>query len=109
MAETIVVAGALAQKPGQGGHTWVFLNWLLGFRRLGWDVLFLDRLEPEMCRDAAGQSCRFEDSLNLRVFLEVMERFGLSGQFSLDYHGGECVIGVPRREALATVKGSAFF
>ena len=33
----------------------MFLQYLLGFRRLGWDVLFLDRLEPEMCRDAAGQ------------------------------------------------------
>ena len=48
MKETIVVAGSLAQKPGHGGHTWVFLNYLLGFKRLGWDVLFLDRLEKPL-------------------------------------------------------------
>ena len=53
--ETIVIAGALAQRPRIGGHTWVFLQYLLGFKRLGWDVLFLDQLEPEMCVDAAGQ------------------------------------------------------
>jgi glycosyltransferase involved in cell wall biosynthesis len=45
--ETIAVAGSLAQPPAYGGHAWVFLNWLLGFRRLGFDVLFLDRASPE--------------------------------------------------------------
>jgi hypothetical protein len=36
MPKTIVIAGSLAQRPRQGGHTWVFLQYLLGFRRLGW-------------------------------------------------------------------------
>ena len=27
-----------------GGHTWVFMQYLMGLRRLGFDVLFLDRL-----------------------------------------------------------------
>jgi hypothetical protein len=45
--DSIVVAGSLAQPPLYGGHAWVFLNWLLGFRRLGFDVLFLDRASPE--------------------------------------------------------------
>ena len=53
-ARPIVIAGSLAQRPHHGGHTWVFLQYLLGFRRLGWDVLFVDRLEPGMCVDAAG-------------------------------------------------------
>lgn len=43
-AGRIVVCGAVAQKPGQPGHTWQFLQYLLGFRRLGFDVLFVDRL-----------------------------------------------------------------
>src|SRR5436309_16008737 len=47
----VAVAGSVAQKPGHGGHTWVFLQYLLGFRRLGWDVLFLDRLDPAACTD----------------------------------------------------------
>jgi hypothetical protein len=39
----IAVGGAVAQKAGNGGHTWVFLQYLLGFQRLGHDVLFVDR------------------------------------------------------------------
>src|ERR671917_362014 len=57
MRETIVVAGSVAQRPGKGGHAWVFLQYLLGFRRLGYEVLFLDRLDPEMCRDSQGRPC----------------------------------------------------
>ncbi len=41
-----MIAGSLAQPPAYGGHAWVFLNWLLGFRRLGFEVLFLDRASP---------------------------------------------------------------
>lgn len=40
----IVVCGAIAQKAHQAGHTWQFLQYLLGFRELGWDVLLIDRL-----------------------------------------------------------------
>ena len=43
---TILVGGSVAQRPGSGGHTWVFLQYLLGFRRLGYDVVLVDRLEP---------------------------------------------------------------
>ena len=37
MAGTIVIVGTLAQKPRHGGHTWVFLQYLLGFERLAWE------------------------------------------------------------------------
>jgi hypothetical protein len=40
----LTIAGALAQKPGQAGHAWQFLQYMLGFGRLGWDVLFIDAL-----------------------------------------------------------------
>ena len=48
MRDVVVVAGSVAQRPGRGGHAWVLLQYLLGFRRLGYDVLFLDRLAPAM-------------------------------------------------------------
>ena len=41
MSGQIVIAGCIAQKPNQAGHTWQYLQYLLGFRRLGWKVLFL--------------------------------------------------------------------
>lgn len=109
MSEAIVVAGSLAQRPCQGGHTWVFLQYLLGFRRLGWDVVFLDRLEPEMCVDGAGHPCDVDQSLNLSYFLDVMERFGLNGAFSLTYNGGARTYGLPRQQVLERVRNAAFF
>jgi hypothetical protein len=50
----ITIAFALAQQPGRGGHTWVALQWALGFKKLGWDVLLLDRLDVEMAVDEGG-------------------------------------------------------
>ena len=41
MRPRIAVAGSVAQRAGHGGHAWVFLQYLLGFRRLGYDVLFV--------------------------------------------------------------------
>lgn len=100
MTRSLVIAGSVAQKPLQGGHTWVFLQYILGFRRLGWDVLFLDHLEPSMCFDEAGQKCALDDSLNVRRFLEVMERFGLRENFSLITDHGARHIGRARTDVL---------
>lgn len=108
MRGCIVIAGAMAQKPRQGGFAWFFLQFLLGFRSLGWDVLFLDRLQANMCTDACGRPARFEESSNLEYFLGVMRRFGLEGSFSLDYNRGEEVVGLPRQEVLRRVAGAPF-
>jgi len=108
VAERIVVAGALAQKAGQGGHTWVFLQYLLGFRRLGFDVLFLDRLEPEMCVDGRGRPCDVERSVNLRYLLDVMRSFGLERSFALFYDRGQRVFGLSGSAAREQLRSSLF-
>jgi hypothetical protein len=104
---TVVVAGSLAQRWGKGGHAWVFLQYLLGFRRLGWDVLFIDALEPGMCTDEHGRPCALEDSVNLRYLREVMDGFGLGEDFALLYDGGAQVLGRSRRELQTLVSESA--
>jgi hypothetical protein len=106
MGETVVVAGSLAQRPGHGGHTWVFLQYLLGFRRLGWDVFFVDRLEPEMCFDRNGNPDTFESSFNVRYTTEVMEGFGLAGRWSVMHGGGREVAGCSREEVVERVRRS---
>ncbi len=60
-----IVAGALANKPRSGGEAWVRLSWVLGLRRLGFDVVFVERLAGD---HADGQ----------RYFEEVAAEFRLA-------------------------------
>ena len=99
--ETAVIAGTVAQMRGHGGLTWVLLQYLLGFKRLGWDVLFLDRLDPEMCVDAAGQPCPLDQSINLDYLTRVMDRFGLGDSFSLSCGDQGSRAGLSREEVVA--------
>jgi hypothetical protein len=41
----VVVSGMVAGVPGQGGAAWAVLNWVLGFRSLGHDVLLVEEVE----------------------------------------------------------------
>jgi hypothetical protein len=93
---TILVGGSVAQRPGNGGHTWVFLQYLLGLQRLGYDVALVDRLDPDMCLDEAGRPCVAERSLNVRYLAEVMERFGLGNRWAVLIDGGARSLGMSR-------------
>lgn len=110
MRSLISIAGSIAQRPGNGGHTWVFLQYVLGLRRLGWDVLLLDRLEPSMCLDDAGRRCPPAVSRNRRYFDAVMGRFGLAEASSLlltEDGGGRAsasLSGLSRDEVLRRVR-----
>lgn len=108
MSERLVVAGAVAQRAFKGGSTWARLQYLLGFRRLGRNVAFLDRLEPEMCTDDRGRPSSIDGSANLRYFLEVMRRFGFQDDFSLVCDRGARFIGLSREEVLLRLKESNF-
>lgn len=51
---TIVVSGALAAKPGNGGNAWTRLAWTAALQRLGFDVWFVEAIPgPEAERAAA--------------------------------------------------------
>jgi hypothetical protein len=90
---TVVVAGALAQRPRNGGHAWVFLNWLLGLRSLGHDVLFIDRLEPGMLDRPDDPVDRSPQWSWLRA---VMVAAGFDGQFALLFDGNRQSLGMER-------------
>jgi hypothetical protein len=91
----IVVAGALANKPGNGGAAWTRLSWVLGLRQLGCDVYFVEQIAPEACVDAAGARCDLEGSVNLRYFEGITARFGLQGRSALIADGVGQAAGVP--------------
>lgn len=76
-----IVSGALANKPGCGGETWVRLNWALGLERLGFRVVFVEQVStPDPARSA------------VEYFEAVTARFGLEDTALL--HGEETVAGL---------------
>ena len=57
--DTLVVSGAIANKHLNGGEAWVRLSWILGLRRLGFDVWFVEQIDEATCVDAAGAPAPF--------------------------------------------------
>jgi hypothetical protein len=80
---TVIVSGALANKPLNGGNAWSRLSWVRGFERLGYDVYFVEQIDASACVDAAGRVCPFADSANLAYFRRVFEQFGPAGRAAL--------------------------
>ena len=79
----VVVCGALANKPGNGGAAWTRLSWPLGLMRLDCDVYFVEQIAAATCVDASGAPCDVDRSVNLAYFKSVTERFGLGGRAAL--------------------------
>ena len=105
-SHSLVIAGALARKPKVSGHTWVMLQYLLGFRRLGCETLFIDYLEPSHFVDESGRDCPPEGSINRRYALDVVRRLGLEDDYVLCGPEGQSIIGMPRPRLLERVRRS---
>ena len=80
---TIVVGGAIANKPGNGGEAWVRLSWAEGLRHLGFDVWLVEQIDPASCVDTTGRRVPFERSVNRSYFEDVMQAFGWAGRSAL--------------------------
>jgi len=105
-----LVAGAIANKPRNGGEAWVRLSWVLGLGRLGFDVYFVERLSGGACVDAAGHQCAYADSENRRHFEEVVAAFGLAERAALLDEDGERLAGLePEAIAAAAAAADAVF
>lgn len=90
-----IVSGAIANKPRNGGESWVRLSWLLGLRRLGFEAYFVELIDRGDCVGASGAPTDFADSLNRAYFEAVVREFGLEGRASLLVSDGEEAAGVP--------------
>lgn len=105
MQKTVIaVAGSLAQRPGRGGHAWVFLQYLLGFQRLGYEVVFIDRLDEGMAFDHGGRPVPVEESAGLHYLRDVMHRAGLADCWSLLHDGGRRAEGLARDALLVRLR-----
>lgn len=91
MARTpVVVSGALANKPGNGGEAWVRMSWITGLRRLGFDVWFIEQVDRDFLERGAGAVA---DSTPVAFFQDVVDRFGLGTRSALIDDRGEVVVG----------------
>ncbi|CAA9493185.1 MAG: hypothetical protein AVDCRST_MAG30-1491 [uncultured Solirubrobacteraceae bacterium] len=88
----IVLSGMLAGVPGQGGASWAVLQYLLGLRRLGHDVVLV---EPAAPGPAVGA-----------YFAAVVERFGLEGRAALLDPATGATTGLSRAALLDAVAGA---
>ena len=88
----IVLSGMLAGDPGQGGASWAVLQYLLGLKRLGHDIVFVEPAAPDPAVRA--------------YFGAVVERFGLQERAALlDPATGETT-GIARPALLDAVAGA---
>lgn len=100
MRTTVIVSGALANKVLNGGEAWVRLSWVLGLRKLGCDVYFVEQIDANTCVDDDGHAATFEACANLAYFRQVVEEFGLSAASALIYENGERIHGLSHGELL---------
>jgi hypothetical protein len=75
----IVLSGMIAGDPYQGGASWAVLQYALGLRELGHDVLIVEQWEPPGEPGAPA----FLDTPSAAYFAQVMDRFGLTDSAAL--------------------------
>jgi hypothetical protein len=86
-APAVIVSGMIAATPWQGGATWAVLQYLIGLRRLGCDVHFLEPVDGAAPKADAVEYVR-----------AVMDRFGLEDRWALIPSDGHEPLGLSRRE-----------
>lgn len=103
----VLVAGALASKPGNGGEAWVRLTWALGLRALGCEVVLVEQLPDAACVDAAGAPAPFAQSANRAWFDAITARFGLGDAACLVREDGPETSGIAFEDLLARAERAA--
>ena len=84
----ILVASSIASVPEQGGWTWAVLQYLLGLKRLGHEVFYLEVIEPAKVEEHG------EFSPASMYFRAVMANFGLRRASAMLLAGRREAVGV---------------
>ncbi len=81
MGLTILCAGHLVRYP-LGGHSWHHLQYLVGFRRLGHEVFFVeDHGWEDSCYDPDRDEMTADPAFGIRYLVELLRPFGLDGRW----------------------------
>ncbi len=79
----IVVAGAVANQPGNGGGVWEKMSWVTGLRQLGFEVWFVEQIAPAACVNTQGAVVDVAASINYVWLRSVAEWFGIGERYAL--------------------------
>jgi len=95
----IMIAGAIAHHPlGGAGYAWAFLQYVLGFRRLGLETYYVEHIEEQHCVGDDWKPAPFATSANARFFHAVMDQFDLRDHAALLASPGAAHIGLARAD-----------
>jgi hypothetical protein len=103
---TIMVSGAIANKPLSGGEAWVRMSWVRGLRRLGYDVCFVEQIDSARCVDAEGRAVPFERSVNRSSFEAGVESLAPGCPAALLCDGGQISIGLDFDDVVERAEGA---
>jgi hypothetical protein len=70
VAKRVLFSGSIAgHASGYGGNTWAFLQWVLGFRRLGFEVYYVEEFRAKQPPNDQSKSsaCHVMTSARLRL------------------------------------------
>jgi len=97
---TLILSGMMAADPYQGGAIWAVLQYLLGFRRLGHDVYFVEPVDPKVLGPAG---CSLEHSVSAAYFRLIVNAFGLTDSAAQVKVGSRETVGLsyPRLQEIA--------
>ena len=86
----LIVFGMIFWYP-LAGVTYQFLHYLIGLRRLGWDVYYVED-SSRWVFDVTDFELTPEASPNIEMVAPVLQRYGFSGKWAFRgcYEGGKC-------------------
>jgi hypothetical protein len=87
----ILVSGMVAGDPWQGGATWAVLQYVLGLRQLGHEVLLVEPIARDQVKPAGATLGASE---NVACFTSLLEDFDLNGDAALVLAGTQQTVGL---------------
>jgi hypothetical protein len=103
---TILLSGMIAADPYQGGATWAVLQYLLGFRRLGHRVVFVEGIPSTSLNP---KEVPLNDTCNAKYFRRVMTDFGFESASALLVAGTRQTIGLSYEQLQCVARSAHVF
>lgn len=100
----IMVSGAIANKPFNGGEAWVRLSWVRGLQQLGFHVLFVEQLPALDDYHSTPSELAGVRERQVRYFAQVMAQFGRGLSAALIDQSGKRIWGLAEQDVIALAR-----